>query len=934
MSTAQHTHRLPGAFLLVVLCALVGCSDPQAPAPRSLASPGAVVGTEWCRADDGGQVVQVPVERCASSGDLEGSTIRVGLVVNRERESLMMADLSSTIPRWVDLNLGEPAVTGIPVCEGPAEVVVLPDGLMAAVRCPISRELVFVAVPERRVALRQDREVLERTMVASSADPILAFARPATDDASGQVVVERVDWTCDGQAEVMPVDCVPEVTLSEEAVLDVEGSPAHLTFDSEGSLYVTYADRSYLSRFALSGGDAVCLEDGASAPCEVARVGLVRECGDGIDNDGDGLVDQADLQCYGPGDSESPEGLRGINTACTDGEDNDGDGAIDHDDADCLAALDGNETGAVLPDPCTDGEDNDGDGDADDADADCAIAGWGQETSPACSDGIDNDGDGDVDFSDDADCEDEAWNSESAGADADAAACANGIDDDGDGTIDRADPGCSGLDDDDESAAAPVCSDGVDNDEDGLVDASDPDCYGAAGDTERGVAPDGFGPIALQFDTGRYLLISDQVRHQILVVDTALNELLDAGAGDYIREGLGIPFSSTSVIGPPAGYRLTADRTDASLDDIEAGIEQELAIVPTSNGFGTAVTLSLTHFEEVGGERTEGVDTPLRPQDGNSSGAEVREIACEVNESFREAVREARDTQVDVRVNCDDPEVPQIVAADDETGVELVQEQRFTVEDGRLIDESAPFDYRLRSELWSLAYEGVLPNTQREDGLIHADAPGVLVSRGPNFCSRGIEAGDRVIITASTPSLTADEGACDAFSEVTLEYGVDYVRADSLYLSVIDEEGLAQALPTRECFAEAFEYEVRVAGEWLVTGALSGLVHNTTSLSEVCLPATDDERRTARLTQAEPFENVFFSLELSDPGVPATRGLLVTFGVDNNFATTAVSLGPSTQDTAIASGSGSSRRLLVSDGGTNQLLVFDADTLLLLTTLF
>jgi hypothetical protein len=75
-------------------------------------------------------------------------------------------------------------------------------------------------------------------------------------------------------------------------------------------------------------------------------------CSDGIDNDGDGLIDfPADAGCLGPDDfSELP--------ACSDGVDGDGDGLVDYpSDPGCLLA------GDFAEDPaCDDGRDNDGDG--------------------------------------------------------------------------------------------------------------------------------------------------------------------------------------------------------------------------------------------------------------------------------------------------------------------------------------------------------------------------------------------------------------------------------------------------------------------------------------------------------------------------------------------------------------------------------------------
>jgi len=97
---------------------------------------------------------------------------------------------------------------------------------------------------------------------------------------------------------------------------------------------------------------------------------------------------------------------------CDDGIDNDGDGETDAADVGCVDAADLFETEAGLA--CDDGIDNDGDGDVDGADPGCFDAGWPTE-SPACDDGADNDGDGAIDFDGDPadpDCQSASQNSE------------------------------------------------------------------------------------------------------------------------------------------------------------------------------------------------------------------------------------------------------------------------------------------------------------------------------------------------------------------------------------------------------------------------------------------------------------------------------------------------------------------------------------------
>ena len=145
-------------------------------------------------------------------------------------------------------------------------------------------------------------------------------------------------------------------------------------------------------------------ESELSVPCFVTAVS---ECQDGLDNDGDGLVDfPADPGCSSPtdGDEGDPE--------CSDGVDNDGDGDFDWPaDREC------------------DGPDDDTEGGL-----------------PACMDGVDNDGDGATDWPADSDCTNAMDRTEVT-----LRRCMNGQDDDGDGLFDYpADPGCHSANDDDE----------------------------------------------------------------------------------------------------------------------------------------------------------------------------------------------------------------------------------------------------------------------------------------------------------------------------------------------------------------------------------------------------------------------------------------------------------------------------------------------------
>ncbi len=113
-------------------------------------------------------------------------------------------------------------------------------------------------------------------------------------------------------------------------------------------------------------------------------------CGDGVDNDSDGLTDApADPGCFDAnGTSENP--------GCQNGLDDDGDGLTDHpSDAGCLAPW-----WPVENPECNDGIDNDGTGGVDLADPQCNGEAWRLMENPQCQDGVDNDGDTLIDLAD------------------------------------------------------------------------------------------------------------------------------------------------------------------------------------------------------------------------------------------------------------------------------------------------------------------------------------------------------------------------------------------------------------------------------------------------------------------------------------------------------------------------------------------------------
>jgi hypothetical protein len=269
---------------------------------------------------------------------------------------------------------------------------------------------------------------------------------------------------------------------------------------------------------SAAGTCSVC--DGGGGTFETPEV----SCSDGFDNDCDGKKDCADTDCLGArcptGSSVSGNPVFGTckaagtctcvstgttETSCGDGQDNDCDGLIDCDDPDCQAkvcdalgntcaanktcTLCGGNGGTpeLTEASCSDGKDNDCDGKVDCADPDCAATSCNAtgktcdgltntcvcnkpEASGevSCADGLDNDCDGLIDCKDTncqiagpvsgygLACGSSGRYCQGTGA---AGACA-----------------CTGNGGTPQPAKETTCNDGADNDCDGAVDCADSDC--------------------------------------------------------------------------------------------------------------------------------------------------------------------------------------------------------------------------------------------------------------------------------------------------------------------------------------------------------------------------------------------------------------------------------------------------------------------------
>lgn len=140
-----------------------------------------------------------------------------------------------------------------------------------------------------------------------------------------------------------------------------------------------------------------------SAPSSSAET----QCTDGVDNDGDGLVDCADADCFDDPYCQAGGREERSDAACSDWIDNDGDGAIDCEDQDChgpgitvcRGSWQGSPTEQIRPSEHDRIPELTGDMSVEDligrgGDID------GERNDAVCSDGIDNDGDGRIDCAD------------------------------------------------------------------------------------------------------------------------------------------------------------------------------------------------------------------------------------------------------------------------------------------------------------------------------------------------------------------------------------------------------------------------------------------------------------------------------------------------------------------------------------------------------
>jgi hypothetical protein len=164
--------------------------------------------------------------------------------------------------------------------------------------------------------------------------------------------------------------------------------------------------------------------------------------------------------------------------------------------------------------------------------------------------------------------------------------------------------------------------------------------------------------------------------------------------------------------------------------------------------------------------------------------------------------------------------------------------------------------YALRNETWALTYEETLPGLDLSGGAFSVNAGGELLLDQPGaaFCTRGAlvdeTTRDQVEVVSDPTPLPQFAARCaDLFGPGATMNQRTYARNRTLQITRATQDRLTlspvgDVAPARfaECFPQATRFRVRVGGQWLVQGSVSGFVHSVRADSTgVCV--IDEERQ-------------------------------------------------------------------------------------------
>lgn len=688
---------------------------------------------------------------------------------------------------------------------------------------------------------------------------------------------------------------------------------------------------------AIDLADAKCTGDARSEAADPRCVKL-SQCVDGIDNDGDGLVDSDDPDCAGDCAGDACPSLaaqldwEGPVPACADGLDNDGDGLIDRLDPGCADEGDTVEADAVelkgTP-ACANGEDDDGDGLIDDLDPGCtdddAALRYRFEAVAQCSDGADNDGDGLID-ADDPQC----WGAADTSEGADALTTgptqllAMRIDF---GTVSR---------------VFAYVVDGAGNLQ--WIDLDDPALpvrrINLGRVTPLAIAGRQIGqtssllmvgsdtalrsieisaPTPLRTQGGRNVFArlnpdrtaSDGSRlffTDFYVVDDGVAYAID-GLDEYLDD-------STDEAGYPASSPVYIDRADPVVPfelPADPAERRPLALVDTTGRyasfdrgrldpmlFAAPTTRTLLHAEANVVQTAQGrTNRLLGPPRFTYGSAPVQfdparnPTLCQLPQPDPDAPGGVRALATCVPVGYTaNGQVEARIETDDRTAFRTDLSEAVQVIEDR-VDRVVPGTY-------TLAYQPDLPDTTSRTGQFagrESDEAWTMVDYSVDFCRRGVEVGDVVLIDVFVPAPLAPgeilPAACEALKPENrpgdplllrepVRYRIAGVKARQLELvrDVPDPDALPQLTrderatplgyfepppaPIEACAAQFIAYHIRAGNDdWLLTGP-AGYRHPWVNRGGECVQSDSRlaEGRISRVQLDEPFENEWFRLHV------------------------------------------------------------------------
>lgn len=810
-----------------------------------------------------------------------GARGAIGLIANQNGDSISVVDMrrtdSTDVPRLVNLDPSIPGIRGIPVGRTPTDVVAgvgttayalnQADASLSVIDLwnlqALPQTIVFDAAPTK-IELSA---ASPHTTSAPGAPEILAVA---LSNPARLWVHEAVECACPDTGECAPeqVTCgaVPSQAAGRE--LKLPGNVVDMVaLPGSELLYIIYSDTAFASVVAL--GDSLpdslsagCL-DGGAAPCEVARVGLTFDCSNGVDDDGDGLVDADDPACTSPRAAESSGGIArsplGRSEPATRPL---GFSSVGVDPfAKFVYVVDRAHNQVLVVDATRHKL------------IDAHRAGGTDRTAFASQLGI----------------------------------------------------------------AVPPSPMVVTGRVERTVLWTDPraDQCDAEANCEHAIIRYRYGA-AVATDAGQ--------SHNIHALTTYCEVNAPAVSADAFfvgSEALETSAEKNCLSIPEFPLQFDQRACDALQACASCAAGDASCAQPHGQSCEDLDALRLACF----GQRlvkTEEIRAAFNPtmqlQDDLSRESRVRSLGtCTTPESLSTAIREGSSGPADtsctsiLRAQPVHPATTDAkIRAVEFTRADLLKRSTLLLAGGDQLSSAQraeleaihgtiePFDVletsvlttddpAIVSESWTVTWEGVLPNTRRDDGLLSADTAGEMRSAGLNLCTSGVEVGDRLTILSEpvAPGASGDPlpQACEVFVDPQSRrdfrtWTITEVGPHDLTLQVIDEDGaFTSALPTRDCFASGVDFEIRAHDEWIVVGDRSGFLSPYTSVQGVCAPVfgAENPRMSARVKTGELFEGPYLSFLLHPGQAPDGGGeaiapsrdddheLSYRFAVESNF---------------------------------------------------